>query len=137
MYPSLEAHTDIQKYLMPHLQPPSSTAFQSTSSTLSAQFAEADALLAELQESTTKLQTSLDEDREKIEAVVEGVEEASRMVKEGEERWREEMREVRGEVEGLRELVPRVSPLYDLMWIMREKIKRVRLCAAGVGQARR
>lgn len=31
------------------------------------------------------------------------------MVKEGEEKWREEMREVRGEVESLRELVPRVS----------------------------
>jgi peroxin-14 len=41
--------------------------------------------------------------------VVEGVEEATRAVREGEERWREEMREVRGEVEGLRELVPRVS----------------------------
>lgn len=41
--------------------------------------------------------------------MVDGVEEATRAVKEGEERWREEMREVRGEVEGLRELVPRVS----------------------------
>lgn len=39
---------------------------------------------------------------------MEGVEEATRLVKEGEEKWREEMREVRGEVEALRELVPRV-----------------------------
>jgi peroxin-14 len=46
-----------------------------------------------------------------VTAVVEGVEEATRLVKDGEERWREEMREVRSEVESLRELVPRVSVL--------------------------
>lgn len=100
----------IQKYLLPHLRPPSTTTFQQTSSSLSDQFAEADRLLNDLQASTSKLQETLDSDRERVTAVVEGVEEATRMVKEGEEKWREEMREVRGEVESLRELVPRVSP---------------------------
>lgn len=94
---------------MPHLQPPSTSSFQQTSSDLSSQFAEADRLLQELQQSTAKLQETLDGDRERVNEVVEGVEEATRLVKEGEERWREEMREVRSEVESLRELVPRVS----------------------------
>jgi peroxin-14 len=53
-----------------------------------------------------------------VTAVVEGVEEATRMVKDGEEKWREEMREVRGEVESLRELVPRVSrKTASALWI--------------------
>jgi peroxin-14 len=41
--------------------------------------------------------------------VIEEVEGAVRSVKDNEEKWREEMREVRGEVESLRDLVPKVS----------------------------
>lgn len=52
-----------QKYLVPHLQPPSTTAFQSTSADITAQYDEAAKLLSELQEQTGKLQSSLDEDR--------------------------------------------------------------------------
>jgi hypothetical protein len=100
---------DNQKYLLPHLRPPSTSTFQQTSSSLADQFAEADRLLNDLQASTNKLQETLDTDRERVTAVVEGVEEATKLVKEGEEKWREEMREVRGEVESLRELVPRVN----------------------------
>ena len=46
-------------------------------------------------------------------SVVNEVEEAVRGVRENEERWREEMREVRGEVESVRELVPKVSVCFD------------------------
>jgi peroxin-14 len=42
--------------------------------------------------------------------VVNDVEEAVVSVREAEESWRGEMREIRGEVESVRELVPRVSP---------------------------
>jgi peroxin-14 len=41
--------------------------------------------------------------------VVDEVEDAVRSVKEGEAAFRDEMREVRGEVESVRELVPKVS----------------------------
>jgi hypothetical protein len=41
---------------------------------------------------------------------VNDVEEAVVSVREAEESWRGEMREIRGEVESVRELVPRVSP---------------------------
>ena len=41
--------------------------------------------------------------------MVNDVEEAVVSVREAEESWRGEMREIRGEVESVRELVPRVS----------------------------
>jgi hypothetical protein len=44
--------------------------------------------------------------------VVNDVEEAVVSVREAEESWRGEMREIRGEVESVRELVPRVSLLF-------------------------
>jgi len=59
----LEGQADIQKYLVPHLQPPSTTAFQQTSSEITSQYDEAAKLLQELQEQTTRLQTTLDGDR--------------------------------------------------------------------------
>ncbi|XAO27558.1 hypothetical protein I312_106414 [Cryptococcus bacillisporus CA1280] len=97
-----------RKYLLPHLQPPSTTAFQSTSSDLMSKYDEAARLLNELTEETAKVQTSIEEDREKVNQVVEEVEGAVKGLKAGEERWRDEMRDMRGEVESLKELVPRM-----------------------------
>jgi uncharacterized protein YukE len=53
----------LQKYLVPHLQPPSTTAFQQTSAEITSQYDEAARLLQELQEQTSQLQTTLDGDR--------------------------------------------------------------------------
>lgn len=97
-----------RKYLLPHLRPPSTTAFQSTSSELTSKYDEATRLLNELTEETTKVQASIEEDREKVNQVVEEVEGAVKGLKAGEERWRDEMRDMRGEVESLKELVPRM-----------------------------
>lgn len=47
--------------------------------------------------------------------VVGEVEEAVKGVEDGEERWRDELREIRGEVESVRELVPRVSRFFFLV----------------------
>ncbi|OXG12563.1 peroxin-14 [Cryptococcus neoformans Ze90-1] len=97
-----------RKYLLPHLRPPSTTAFQSTSSELTSKYDEAARLLHELTEETNKVQMSIEEDREKVNQVVEEVEIAVKGLKAGEERWRDEMRDMRGEVESLKELVPRM-----------------------------
>ncbi|WVQ86214.1 hypothetical protein IAT38_008382 [Cryptococcus sp. DSM 104549] len=97
-----------KKYLVPHLRPPSTTAFQSTSTALTAQYDEAVKLLNELNEETTKLQASIEEDRDRVNQVVGDVEEAVKGLKDGEERWRGEMRDIRGEVESVRELVPKM-----------------------------
>jgi peroxin-14 len=54
-------------------------------------------------------------DRERVNKVVNDVEEAVVSVREAEESWRGEMREIRGEVESVRELVPRVSLSSSMM----------------------
>ncbi|WVQ95364.1 hypothetical protein IAU59_002461 [Kwoniella sp. CBS 9459] len=97
-----------KKYLLPHLQPPSTTAFQDTSSSLTSAYDEASKLLSDLSEQTTELQTSIEEDREKVNNVVGEVEDALKNVRDGEERWREELRDIRSEVESVRELVPKM-----------------------------
>ncbi|OCF35929.1 hypothetical protein I317_00449 [Kwoniella heveanensis CBS 569] len=97
-----------KKYLLPHLQPPSTTAFQDTSSSLSSAYDEASKLLSDLSEQTNRLQSSIEEDREKVNSVVGEVEDALKNVRDGEERWREELRDIRSEVESVRELVPKM-----------------------------
>lgn len=107
--PVVASNLGSQKYLLPHLQPPTTTSFQQTSAELASQFDEASKLLAELQSQTSDLQESVEKEREKVDAVVEEVGDAVAKVKEGEEKWREEMRELREEVQELRDLVPKVS----------------------------
>ncbi|ODN77776.1 hypothetical protein L202_04906 [Cryptococcus amylolentus CBS 6039] len=97
-----------RKYLVPHLRPPSTTAFQETSTSLTSQYDEATRLLGELQSETTKLQTNIEADKERVNTVVGDVEDALQSLRDGEERWRGEMRDIRGEVESVRELVPKM-----------------------------
>ena len=104
-----KTNTNLQKYLVPHLKPPTTSSFQQTSTSLEEQYDKAQSLLDELKTSTKTLQDSLESDREKINSVVEEVEGAVRSVKDNEERWRDEMREVRSEVESVRDLVPKVG----------------------------
>lgn len=78
------------------------------------QYDAAQSLLDELTKSTRTLQEGLEGDRDRINGIVEEVEGAVRSVKDNEERWREEMREVRGEVESVRDLVPKVSAASSL-----------------------
>lgn len=97
-----------RKYLVPHLKPPSSTAFQSTSAELAEQYDAAAAALDELRAETAALATAAQSERERVAAALEDVESAAKAVKDAEARWRDDMREVRGEVESVRELVPRM-----------------------------
>ncbi|WWC92510.1 uncharacterized protein L201_007469 [Kwoniella dendrophila CBS 6074] len=97
-----------KKYLLPHLQPPSTTSFQDTSTALTESYDEAANLLKELTEKTNLLQNKLEEDKEKVNLIIEDVEDTLKNVKSNEEKWREEMRDIRSEVESVRELVPKL-----------------------------
>lgn len=98
-----------QKYLLPHLQPPTRTSFEQTSSSLSEQFDAAQSLLEEIKLQTKELQDDVEGERLRVGEVVQEVRGMVEKVGEGEERWREEMREMRQEVEELKGLVPTVS----------------------------
>ncbi|WWC72753.1 uncharacterized protein I206_106717 [Kwoniella pini CBS 10737] len=102
-----------KKYLLPHLQPPSTTSFQDTSSSLTSQYDEASKLLTDLTEQTTALQDSIKEDKERVNNVIEEVEDSLKNVKNSEDKWREEMRDIRTEVESVRELVPKLIEKYS------------------------
>lgn len=95
------------------MQPPTSTTFETTSDSLQAQFDEAQKTLESLREQTTALAESVENDKTKINQVVEEVEECVRGFKGAEESQREEMRDFRGEIEALKALVPRVSDRND------------------------
>ncbi|KAJ9109688.1 hypothetical protein QFC19_001918 [Naganishia cerealis] len=97
-----------KKFLLPHLRPPTTTAFEQTSTDLTAQFDEATQLLADLQKQTGELQESVEGERTKVDKVVNEVEEAVDAVRKGEQKWREEMRDLRDEIEEVKDLVPKV-----------------------------
>jgi peroxin-14 len=101
--------------LLPHLQPPTTTAFEQTSNDLTAQFDEATQLLADLQKQTGELQESVAGERTKVDKVVGEVEEAVDAVRKGEQKWREEMRDLRDEIEEVKDLVPKVRGLPGLL----------------------
>ncbi|WVQ63515.1 uncharacterized protein L199_001668 [Kwoniella botswanensis] len=132
-----------KKYLLPHLKPPSTTTFQSTSQSLTDSYDEASKLLTDLTEQTGKLQSSIEEDKERVNNVIEQVELAMSSVKSNEEKWTEELRDIRSEVENVRELVPKLiekhsssqsSALTDLQNELRS-LKTLLIARQGQGQA--
>jgi peroxin-14 len=94
--------------LFPHLQPPSSTAYQEDRDALTAQFDAAEALLKEISAETSAIKTAVESQQEKVDKATADVEGAVQQMREGEARARDEMREIREEVNNIREMIPKV-----------------------------
>jgi peroxin-14 len=111
-----------QKYLFPHLQPPSSTAYQEDRDALTAQFDAAEALLKEISAETSAIKIAVESQQEKVDKATADVEAAVQQMREGEARARDEMREIREEVNNIREMVPKVMAFFCLVlrrkWLM-------------------
>ncbi|KAI8980653.1 peroxisomal membrane anchor protein conserved region-domain-containing protein [Trametes punicea] len=97
-----------RKYVIPHLKPPSATAYEEDKDAMTAQFDAAEALLKEIQAETAAVRTAVEEQREKVAKVTEDVENAVKDMREGEVRTRDEMREIRDEVSVVREMLPKM-----------------------------
>ncbi|KAH9982468.1 hypothetical protein BGW80DRAFT_1263445 [Lactifluus volemus] len=97
-----------RKYLFPHLQPPSSTAYQEDRDALTAQFDAAEALLKEISAETSAIKTAVESQQEKVDKATADVEGAVQQMREGEARARDEMREIREEVNNIREMIPKM-----------------------------
>jgi peroxin-14 len=97
-----------KKYLLPHLRPPTQSAFLSTSQSLADQNEQLEELLSQLSEQTKGLEERVEKEREDVEKVVEEVKEMVERVGGEETRWRDEMRAIREEVEELKGMVPKV-----------------------------
>jgi peroxin-14 len=97
----------LQKYLLPHLKPPTSTAYEADRDALTAQFDAAEALLKEMQVETNAVKTASEDQKAKVDQATADVEAAVKEMREGEDRTRDEMREIRQEVDTIQEMLPK------------------------------
>lgn len=97
---------------MPHLQPPSATAYEEDRDALTAQFDAAEALLREIQADTVAVKAAVTEQKERVDKVTTDVETAVKEMREGETKTRDEMREVREEINNIRDMLPKVGPYH-------------------------
>ncbi|KXN89966.1 Peroxisomal membrane protein pex14 [Leucoagaricus sp. SymC.cos] len=97
-----------KKYLLPHLQPPTSSAYEEDRDALSAQFDAAESLLKEIQSETAAVRAAVEEQKTKIDRTTEDVEAVVSEMRQGESRTRDEMREIREEVNNVREMLPKM-----------------------------
>ncbi|KAL6310008.1 peroxisomal membrane anchor protein conserved region-domain-containing protein [Sparassis latifolia] len=96
------------KYVLPHLQPPSVTAYEADRDALTAQFDAAEALLKEIQEEAAAVRVAVEEQNAKVEKATQDVEHVVKDMREGEMKTRDEMREIREEVNNVREMLPKM-----------------------------
>ncbi|KAI0307802.1 peroxisomal membrane anchor protein conserved region-domain-containing protein, partial [Multifurca ochricompacta] len=97
-----------RKYLFPHLQPPSVTAYQEDRDALTAQFDAAEAILKEIRAETSAVKVAIESQQEKVDKATADVEAAVQQMREGESRARDEMREIREEVNNIRDMIPKM-----------------------------
>ncbi|KAF5377592.1 hypothetical protein D9615_005339 [Tricholomella constricta] len=97
-----------KKYLLPHLQPPSSTAYEEDRDALTAQFDAAEVLLKEIQAESAAVRTAIEEQKDKIDKTTANVEAVVVEMREGENKTRDEMREIRDEINNIREMLPKM-----------------------------
>ncbi|KAG1755208.1 uncharacterized protein EDB91DRAFT_1326114 [Suillus paluster] len=97
-----------KKYLQPHLIPPAATAYEQDRDGLTAQFDAAEALLKEIQAETEAVKSAVYEQNERVDKVTKDVEAVVVEMREGESKTRDEMREIRDEVENIREMLPKM-----------------------------
>ncbi|KAJ2913401.1 hypothetical protein MD484_g7033, partial [Candolleomyces efflorescens] len=102
------AVTLFQKYLLPHLQPPEATAYEQDRDALNAQFDAAEALLKEIQSETAAVRVAVEEQKSRVDQTTEDVKAVVTQMREGELKTRDEIREVREEVNNIREMLPRM-----------------------------
>lgn len=97
-----------QKYLLPHLQPPTSTVYEEDRDALTAQFDAAEALLKEIQAESAAVRSAVEAQNVKIDSTTANVDAVVVEMRDGETKTRDEMREIRDEVNNIREMLPKV-----------------------------
>ncbi|KAK0233161.1 hypothetical protein IW262DRAFT_1470284 [Armillaria fumosa] len=102
------AITLFKKYLLPHLQPPSTTAYEQDRDALNAQFDAAEALLKDIQAETALVRAAVEEQKEKVDKTTKDIEQVVTEMRGSELKTRDEMREIRDEVNTIREMLPKM-----------------------------
>ncbi|KAI0313732.1 peroxisomal membrane anchor protein conserved region-domain-containing protein [Amylostereum chailletii] len=97
-----------RKYLLPHLRPPTTTAYEGDRDALTAQFDAAETLLKEIQAETTAVKAAVEDQQERVEKVTADVQSVVQLMRDGETKTRDEMREIRDEVNNIRAMLPKM-----------------------------
>ncbi|KAF8642322.1 hypothetical protein AX16_009592 [Volvariella volvacea WC 439] len=97
-----------KKYLVPHLQPPSATAYEEDRDALTAQFDAAEALLKDIQAESAAVRVAVEEQKQQIDKTTREVEAVVKEMRDGESRTRDEMREIRDEISTIRDMIPKM-----------------------------
>lgn len=114
--------TCAQKYVQPHLTPPSATAYEEDRDGLTAQFDAADAMLKDIQAETNAVRLAVEEQREKVEKTTQEVEAVVQEMRKNEGEVRDELREMRDEVQNIRDMLPKVREPLRAWWQMQLKL---------------
>ena len=85
------------------------TAYEADKEALTAQFDAAETLLKEMQSSTADMHDQLESQRIRVDAVVDNLNRAVEGMRSGEQEVRDEMREIRSEVNNMQQMLPKVS----------------------------
>ncbi|KAJ7070961.1 peroxisomal membrane anchor protein conserved region-domain-containing protein [Mycena amicta] len=97
-----------KKYLLPHLQPPTSTAYEEDRDALTAQFDAAEALLKEIQAESAAVRVAVEAQKERIDETTKNVDAMVQEIRDGDAKTRDEMREIRDEINSIREMLPKM-----------------------------
>ncbi|KAJ6503473.1 hypothetical protein C8R47DRAFT_1316667 [Mycena vitilis] len=97
-----------KKYLLPHLQPPTSAAYEADRDALTAQFDAAEALLKEIQAESAAVRVAVEAQKDQIDETTKNVDAMVQEIRDGETKTRDEMREMRDEINSIREMLPKM-----------------------------
>ncbi|KAF9229357.1 hypothetical protein BS17DRAFT_18300 [Gyrodon lividus] len=97
-----------KKYMLPHLKPPTATAYEQDRDALTAQFEAAEALLKEIQVETASVREAVEEQKERVDRATKDVGAVVVEMREGGSKTRNEMREIRDEIENIRDMLPKM-----------------------------
>ncbi|KAH7104580.1 peroxisomal membrane anchor protein conserved region-domain-containing protein [Auriculariales sp. MPI-PUGE-AT-0066] len=97
-----------RKFLWPHLQPPASTAYEADRDAMQEQFDKVAALVADMHADSAASRTAAEKQQAEVERVTQDVEDAIREMRMLEAKADNELREIRNEVDSIKELLPKM-----------------------------
>jgi peroxin-14 len=113
---SLKLTDEPKKYLFPHLQPPDQTQYEADISALNAQFDAIEQKLKDIQVDCELTRRTTESQRERISSLADHVQSNLDTVKEHERKNRDELREIREEVDLIRDMLPKVAKSYSCLF---------------------
>ncbi|TFK57210.1 hypothetical protein OE88DRAFT_1803799 [Heliocybe sulcata] len=97
-----------RKYLLPHLRPPSSTAYEQDRDELQAAFDSAEVMLKEIQAETAAVRAGMEETKTEVSRTTDKVNAMVQDIEVAQSKAKDEMRGIRDEVQNIREMLPKM-----------------------------